>query len=118
MATILHITARTAWEEAAASDAYVAPSLRSEGFIHCSRPDQVLGVANSRFRGQRDLVLLWIDTDRVGAAIRFENLEGGETRFPHVYGPIEVAAVREVLPFPAGADGGFELPARLTGFVG
>ena len=44
-------------------------------------------VANQRFRGRTDLVLLHIDPARMRSEIRYENLEGGETLFPHVYGP-------------------------------
>ena len=54
-------------------------SLPPEGFIHCSTPEQVIQVANARFRGRTDLLLLTIDTDKVGPEIRYENLEGGES---------------------------------------
>ena len=43
----------------------------------------------------------------LGADVRYENLEGGEQQFPHVYGPIPVAAVVQVLPFRPVADGTF-----------
>ena len=95
---ILHITSQAAWAEAQAVGAYRADSLASEGFIHCSDPHQVAWVAGQRFRGRADLVVLHIDPSRVGAQIRYENLEGGTRLFPHVYGPIPCAAVVEVTP--------------------
>ena len=81
-----------------------------EGFIHCSTPAQVLQVANTRFRGRLDLLLLSIETDRVEAEIRYENLEGAEQLFPHIYGALAPDAVVRVTDFKPGADGSFTLP--------
>jgi uncharacterized protein (DUF952 family) len=101
---IFHITSRGAWSEAQAKDAYTADSLAAEGFIHCSDADQVTWVANQRFHGRQDLVLLRIDPARLGCEVRYENLEGGEQIFPHVYGPIPVAAVVDVVDFRPKGD--------------
>jgi uncharacterized protein (DUF952 family) len=95
---ILHITSQAAWAEAQTGGAYTADSLGSEGFIHCSDPHQVAWVAGQRFRGRTDLIVLHIDPSRLGAEIRYENLDGGTDLFPHVYGPIPCAAVVEVTP--------------------
>jgi len=89
---------------------YTADSLAAEGFIHCSEPQQVVWVANSRFRGRRDLVLLHIDPSRLEAMVRCENLEGGQELFPHVYGAISVDAVVDVTPFAPLPDGTFRSP--------
>ena len=81
----------------------------AEGFIHCSTGDQVIKVANARFRGQHGLVLLVIDTDKVRPEIVYENLEGGDEVFPHIYGELNTDAVVEVAPFDPGSDGYFHL---------
>jgi uncharacterized protein (DUF952 family) len=104
---ILHITTEAAWANAKANAAYAADSLATEGFIHCSTPSQVVWVANNRFRGRTDLVLLHIDPSKIDAEIRYENLESGRELFPHVYGPIPVAAIVEVTPFRPSVDGSF-----------
>ncbi|HEY1303716.1 MAG TPA: DUF952 domain-containing protein [Vicinamibacterales bacterium] len=104
---ILHITTDRAWLEARSQGAYTADSLATEGFIHCSTPAQVIWVANIRFRGRTDLVLLHIDPTRLDARIVYENLEGGEQLFPHVYGAIPIAAVVKVTPFQPSQDGSF-----------
>jgi len=106
-APFLHLTTAAAWQEACRSGLYAADSLPTEGFIHCSEPHQLLSVANSRFRGRRDLLLLWIDRTRVGADVRYENLEGGHELFPHVYGVVPAEAVVAVTPFQPSADGTF-----------
>ena len=110
---MLHITTRRA--EAQAEGRYAAPSLDSQGFIHCSAPAQVLGVANFLYAGQPDLVLLVIDPARLSAELRWEEYEPGSPYFPHLYGPLNLDAVIRVLPFPPAADGTFQLPERLLG---
>ena len=109
MPRIFHITTHAAWSDAQAAGRYRADSLQTEGFIHCSQADQVAWVANVRFRGRTDLVLLHIDEAAVGAEVRRENLEGGATLFPHIYGPLPVTAVVRATPMAPSADGTFEL---------
>lgn len=111
---ILHITRREDWERAAASGVYRSDTLDREGFIHCSTPEQVIRVANARYRSERDLLLLVIDVNRVRAEIRFEGSDIAE-RFPHIYGPLNVDAVARAVEFPPGEDGRFSLPTGLSG---
>lgn len=102
---IYHITSEQAWADAKAQGNYTADSLASEGFIHCSEAHQVAWVANQRFRGRSDLVLLHIDPAGLQAPVRHENLEGGQELFPHVYGPVPTSAVVNVtrlLSLPSG----------------
>jgi uncharacterized protein (DUF952 family) len=104
---IFHITTATQWAEAEARGLYEAGSLSGEGFIHCSREEQVARVANAAFRGQGGLVVLHIDEDTVGIPVRYENLEGGEELFPHVYGPLLAVAVKRATPLEPGPGGRF-----------
>jgi uncharacterized protein (DUF952 family) len=106
--TIYHICERKDWEAAQEMGVYRADSLESEGFIHCSREDQVAGVANFIFKGMEDLVLLCIAVDKLQAELRWEGSEGDV--FPHVYGPIGLDAITHVVDFPAGGDGVFKFP--------
>src|SRR6266446_5590829 len=109
MAIIFHITTREAWAmrtgagnceaKAAPQAAYRTEMFDIDGFIHCSTREQIIQVANARFRGHTGLVLLSINTDRVSAEIRYENLEGGQQMFPHIYGEINSDAVVQVSAF-------------------
>jgi uncharacterized protein (DUF952 family) len=119
MTTILHITHQQEWQSSLEQGSYQTPSLAKEGFIHCSTETQVLRVANNFYRGQNDLVILVIDTDKLVAPVKFEapvNPQTGQPEpgigdlFPHVYGSINVSAVTKVVPFPPLADGSFTLP--------
>ncbi|MEH1835546.1 MAG: DUF952 domain-containing protein [Nostoc sp.] len=112
MKTILHIIKRQQWKEAKIIGRYRADSLDSEGFIHCSKPTQILKVAKRFFDNQKELVLLFIDSDQVQAEIRYEPAEIGEL-FPHIYGELNIDAVYQVIDFEAGEDGLFELPQEV-----
>jgi uncharacterized protein (DUF952 family) len=111
---IFHITTQEHWQAAQGRGVYHCPSLEKEGFIHCSKREQVLKVANTYYRGQHDLVLLCISPPKVEAAIRHElpaeGNGGGYQRFPHIYGPLNLDAVVNVVDFPPQADGSFTLP--------
>ncbi len=113
---ILHIVSRAEWEAAVQSGAaYEAPSLADEGFIHCSTAAQVLGPANEFYRGQDELVLLVIDPDKLTAELVYEDCYEKGEKFPHIYGPLNLEAVVEVVDFPAGPDGIFSLPPGAAG---
>src|SRR5262245_28874513 len=118
MKRLLHITERAAWERARAAGRYTAPSLDDEGFIHCSTPAQVVATAERFYRGQRGLVLLCIDEDRLDVPVRYEGPLGGgpeppTERFPHVFGSVPLDAIVDVVEFPPRPDGGFDLPPEL-----
>ncbi len=71
-------------------------TLADEGFIHCSDPDQVEDVRSRFYADVTDLLLLTIDTDRLTSPWRYDDVPGSPRPFPHVYGPIDLAAVVEV----------------------
>lgn len=108
METVFHITTEEEWAQAVERGWYKAESLATAGFVHCSNGDQVIRVANSIFRGVHGLVLLHISVESLSSPIVYENLEGGTELFPHVYGPIELAAVRSVKAFEPAEDGTFD----------
>ncbi len=114
MAIIYHMTNAAAWASAQARGSYTADSLASEGFIHCSKPDQIVATANRFYAGQRGLLLLAIDPSRVAAEIHIENLTGGSELYPHIYGPLNLNAVVAALPFEPDLDGRFTYPPANT----
>lgn len=107
MDVIYHIVEQAVWKEAVVGTHYMPSSLATSGFIHCSTAEQVVRVANNLFRGRNGLLLLHIDVKQLSAPVVYENLDGGPELFPHVYGPIEVSAVRAATPFEPGDDGLF-----------
>lgn len=108
MTELMHLTRRADWDAAVAAGSYELSTrdrtLAEEGFIHTSLPHQVRATAERFYADADDLVLLRIDPARVPAEIK---VEGG---FPHIYGPLPVAAVTSVTPVTRDAAGRFELP--------
>ena len=122
---IVHLASNDAWLAAVGpaglwrgkQGEYHADSLSTEGFIHCSTRSQIVGVANTFYHGQHGLVLLVINPDKLDSEVKWEppaepeptHAREGEL-FPHVYGPINLGAVTNVIPFEPDADGNFTLP--------
>jgi glutathione S-transferase len=113
---IYHITTRADWARAEADGVYtrstVDKTLAEVGFIHASQASQVTGTANKFYRTVTGaLVVLVIETDRVRAEVRYEQVPGAELPFPHIYGPLNADAVVDLLPLEPGPDGAFEFDA-------
>ena len=118
---ILHITTHKEWEKALLKGNYTSPSLKSEGFIHCSTLKQTIDTANIFFKGQTGLALLCIDESKLQSECKYEDPAWGGQHdpsvgklFPHIYGPINISAVIKVVDFPSNENGSFILPLELT----
>lgn len=81
-----------------------------DGFIHFSSAEQLAETAAKHYAGREDLVLLWVSTVALGAALRWEPSRGGAL-FPHLYGALAVSAVTHAEPIVLGADGRHVLPS-------
>ena len=96
MTELWHLAEEPEWAEAVRAGSYRRStrglSLAEVGFVHCSYPEQLAGVAAAFYSDAGDLLLLRIDPARVPAEIRVED------GFPHIYGPIPVAAVTAAEP--------------------
>ena len=108
---LYHVAQDSVWQRHRANNTgvYLPDEFAREGFIHCSYRHQVLATANRLFRGRHDLVLLTIDPGRLPSELRLvdENLEGGSELFPHLYGPLPLAAVSRADAWISEDDGGF-----------
>jgi uncharacterized protein (DUF952 family) len=102
---IYHMCLREEWELAVQSGAYTGSSQdRADGFIHFSTADQLPQSARRHRAGQVGLVLLAVDPQVLGKALRWEPSRQGAL-FPHLYGTLPLAAVSSVRDMPLGADG-------------
>lgn len=92
---IYHLVWKSDWDSRVRDGLYRADSLVSEGFIHCTREAEVLLEVAEQFFPKpppEPLLLLAIDSSKLSAEIRDEDPGCGRL-FPHVYGPMETAAV-------------------------
>jgi uncharacterized protein (DUF952 family)/GNAT superfamily N-acetyltransferase len=110
-AVLLHLTTGLEWRAA-----LTAGSIVAEPFLHLSDVAQVALPANRLFAGRTDMLLLVIDPDRLDAEVRWEPgvpTDPESMRFPHLYGPLPVAAVTSVVPCRPRPDGAYAEPAGL-----
>ena len=84
----------------------------NDGFIHLSTGAQARRTAQLYFKGQGNLVLVAVDGVRLGAALKYEPSRDGDL-FPHLYGPLPLAAVLSVRPLPIGSDGNHVFPENV-----
>lgn len=107
---IYHILRRSDWGRAQAAGAYEPESLGSEGFIHCSTIEQVIRVANQFYHGQKGLLLLRIDQEQLTFDVLYEDTMDVGENFPHIYGPLDLAAVTALCALEPDHDGSFAMP--------
>ena len=114
MRRIYKICPASAWREAERQGVYrgSADDIR-DGFIHFSAASQVEGTAKKHFAGQTGLFLIAVDADALGDALRWERSRNDEL-FPHLYGELDLGAVRNVLDMHARADGYHDIPELLS----
>jgi uncharacterized protein (DUF952 family) len=114
MTRLLHITDRATWEAALRTGSYGMSTrgvtLDEQGFIHCSLPHQLRAVAEYVYGDADDLVVLVIDSERLGVPVEYEAPEPGAEVYPHIYGPLSADAVTEVVPVGRDSDGRMVLP--------
>ena len=107
---IYKICSAAAWREAERQGVYRGSADDSrDGFIHFSAASQVAETAKKHFSGEPDLFLIEVDADALGARLRWERSRNDEL-FPHLYGELDLGAVRRVLDLHARADGTHDLP--------
>jgi uncharacterized protein (DUF952 family) len=101
---IFHVATASDWDAAREAGSYTTSTLgrtlEEEGFVHASRADQWREVLDRHYTGVTEpLVLLEIDTDLLDVPVVEEPPAPGVAEtFPHVYGPVDVAAVVAVTP--------------------
>jgi uncharacterized protein (DUF952 family) len=104
-APIYKICPETLWREAETAGRFDGAAIDlTDGFIHFSAADQVRETAARYFAGQEGLLLIAVDPEALGEALRWEPSRGGAL-FPHLYGTLALAAVLSVEPLPIKADG-------------
>jgi len=82
----------------------------ADGYIHFSTAAQASETARRHFAGQPGLVVLEVEADDLGPALKWEPSRGGDL-FPHLYAALPANLVRAVRPAPLGADGAPEVGA-------
>jgi uncharacterized protein (DUF952 family) len=104
------------WQEARAAGAYRGSAEDArDGFLHFSTATQLRTSAAKHRAGQPDLWLVAADAAALGVTLRWESADGGSRPglFPHLYGPLPLAAVKWAMPLPLQADGTHLFPGEI-----
>ena len=110
---IFHMCQKTDWEAALRAGRYDGTALdRKDGFMHFSTAGQVRETAARHLGGVEGLVLIGVDPDALGDALRWEKSRR-DMEFPHLYGTLPLDAVRSTWDLPVGSDGSHVFPAFL-----
>jgi uncharacterized protein (DUF952 family) len=110
MSLIYKIVPAVLWQEAERLGRFDgAPIDRADGFIHFSTGAQAGDTAARHFAGQDGLLLVAVEADDLGPALRWEVSRGGAL-FPHLYGPLVVTKAVSIVPLAIGPDGTHVFP--------
>jgi uncharacterized protein (DUF952 family) len=103
---LFHLVRPAQWTTG--GEAWRPASLESEGFVHLSFAHQLSGTLALHFADVTSVWLLEVQRARVAREVRLEPSRDGE-RFPHLYGPLELAAVARSWSVQRVGEG-WELP--------
>ena len=98
MTLIYKILPRGEWDAASAAGEFRGSGIDiQDGFIHFSAEDQWRETLEKHFAGKTDLLLVAVDAEALGPALKWETSRGGAL-FPHLYGPLPTALAASVEP--------------------
>jgi uncharacterized protein (DUF952 family) len=110
MPTLYKICPAVLWRQAEGNGIFRgSPDDLRDGFIHFSTAGQVAETAAKHFAGQDNLLLIAVDTARLGDKLKWEPSRG-DALFPHLYGDLDVTAAVKVMPLSLGPDGRHRVP--------
>lgn len=110
MTTIYKICEQSAWRLAERAGTYRGSAVDArDGFIHFSTGAQLAGTMAKHFSGQRELLLVAVDAEALGPALKWEPSRGGDL-FPHLYAALSLSAVRWTKPLPDEVGGRRAVP--------
>lgn len=105
MSRVYKIVSNADWEAAKAAGAFLGAGVDvADGYIHLSTAEQAPETLRLHFRGRDDLMILQLESDELGEALKWEEARGGQL-FPHLYGPLDVGKVRKCELLPLDPDG-------------
>ncbi len=107
---LVHLCGQREWDQACVAGVLEPESLSDVGYIHLSTQEQVHLPANRLFAGRLDLAVLYVDRAALVAPLMWEPGVPGDPvsmLFPHLYGPLPIAAVVASRPYRPGPNGRF-----------
>jgi len=101
------------WKDAERAGVYHGTAKdRADGFLHFSTSEQLIGTLTKWYADADDLVLVAVDGDALGDALKWEKSRDGAL-FPHLYGRLPLSAVKWTGEIGRETEGRFTLPSPL-----
>ncbi len=110
---LFHIFEKARWAEVQGRGDYSPDAFEKDGFIHFSSKHQLKSTAEKYYKGQTGLGVLKVEIARLKAPLKYENLLGGEELFPHLYGPLNLDAISQIVFLGLTHGGEFLWPEEL-----
>jgi uncharacterized protein (DUF952 family) len=111
---IFKICHKMEWTAAAASGVHGGSAKdREDGFLHFSTQEQLIGTLNRYYADADELLLVAVESDALGSALKFEPSAGGSL-YPHLYRNLPLSAVAWVRAISRGPNGEFLLPDEMA----
>ena len=105
MTRLYKIVDRASWMKAVREGVFAGAEIDlADGYIHFSAAAQARETARRHFHGRHDLLLLAVEAEALGAALRWEPSRGGQL-FPHLYAALDPALVVEARPLGLNPQG-------------
>lgn len=105
MSKIYKILPKAEWDAARAAGAFAGSAVDlADGFIHFSGHDTAQRTAQLYFKGQASLMLLTVEADDLGEALKWEASRDGAL-FPHLFRDLKVDEVIAERALELDADG-------------
>jgi len=106
-----HLIPVEVWSAGDPAQPLVRESLETEGFIHCTDgADELIATADRHYRADpRPFLAMRLDLDAVTSPWRYD--EPGKP-YPHIYGPIDRAAILDIVAVERDPDGRFRALAE------
>lgn len=101
---IYKICTRALWEETERTGVFSGMAVDvADGYVHFSTAEQQPETARKYFAGQKDLMLLAVDAEMLGEALKWEGSSSGTRAglFPHLYAPLLRGHIISAEPFDA-----------------
>ncbi len=108
--TVYKILSKTAWARALAEGVFHGAAVDlADGYIHFSTAAQVRETAARHFAATPDLLLVAVEADALGAALKWEPSRGGAL-FPHLYAALDPDLAASVVDLALDPDGHHVFP--------
>jgi len=105
MSRLYKIVDAAAWEAAVRAGTFVGAEVDlKDGYIHLSTAAQAAETARLHFARREGLLLIAIEAQALGDALKWEPSRGGDL-FPHLYGTLKPELAVETRPLALNADG-------------